>query len=356
MDFDAFEKELAKRTEESFASKDDSGKFRGIFKNVSELKLFKPGEGEHIIDIVPYFCGENDPKSPKNSPRYFLDVWVHYNIGSTEDSYVCPARTFADKQNPNHIDNRCPICEYQASLKSQDDYDEELVKTLNPKRRTIYNILCYDTKNEEDKGLQVWDVAHWHLEKHLSVLSKAKGIRSGAATGGVITFSAPKTGKSIVFTKKGKAPNIEFIGHGFEDRIKGDEPYIITEEQLAKAKVLDEIVTFSNYDTIYKAFYGKALGEERTRVKQKETAPKEIEEEDIPSEAEEVAADTTSAKRTPRQSQEQEGQKCPEGGNFGVDTEELKGCTACEEEIWLACSKKKKESEAKPQEGRRVKR
>ena len=110
---------LAKKQETSHSSKDDRGKFRGIFReDIEGLQLWKVSEGDHEFDFVPYSAGQNDPDK-KISPgdfTYVLIVWVHRGIGPSEDSYICQARTNG---------KRCPVCEYQTSLKDTDASDEE---------------------------------------------------------------------------------------------------------------------------------------------------------------------------------------------------------------------------------------
>ena len=129
---DDFDEELAKRAAESNARRDDTGKFRGIMREKEGLKMWRPGEGSHTFNIVPYRAGKHDPELPEGKPSYFLDVWVHYNVGSNEDSFVCPARTFGKKKNLLHLTERCPICEQQAEFRKELDKldDEDQIKQM----------------------------------------------------------------------------------------------------------------------------------------------------------------------------------------------------------------------------------
>ena len=364
LNYDDFDAELSQRAAESFARKDDTGKFRGILRETEGVKMWRPGEGSHIFDIVPYRTGEHDPKLPKGALAYVLDVWVHFNVGATEDSFVCPARTFSDKKNPLHQTERCPICDDQnrlrKSMESLEDEDEikameDQIKALNPRRRVLYNVLVLDNAAEEEKGVQIWDVAHWSMERHLSVLSEKKRGPSGAVVGGHIPFASPKNGKSVVFNKKGKGMNTEFLGHRFEER----EGYVIGPELLQAAKVLDEAINIPTYNDLYLSYHGVASGEERPVA-----AAKPVED---------ITADQQSAGRrtlrtpvedpkpveTAAETKVEEGKdnKCPAGGVFGRDADKIPGCRKCADDIWQACSKLAEEAAAAAapeSEGRRL--
>src|SRR4030067_1887156 len=233
---------LQTKTKESYECRDDSGQFKNIFKDEFSNKLWKCGEGEHLLDIIPYPAGKHDPKSKEGEWGYLLDIWVHYGIGVNQDAYVCPARNYGQP---------CPICEYREEVRRQDDYDEDLVKELTPKRRSIYNIICYNSEKEESKGVQIFDSAHWFMEKHISSLAKTPARGVGKSTDSYIAFSDPDEGKSISFTRKGTKRNSEFLGHKFVDR-----NYIIPDEVLNTAFILDESINICSYDEIKNAFMG----------------------------------------------------------------------------------------------------
>lgn len=364
LNYDDFDAELSQRAAESFARKDDTGKFRGILRETEGVKMWRPGEGSHIFDIIPYRTGKHDPKLPAGALAYVLDVWVHFNVGATEDSFVCPARTFSDKKNPLHTQERCPICEQQNELRKsmerlEDDDEikamEDQIKALNPRRRVLYNVLVLDNAAEEEKGVQIWDVAHWSMERHLSVLSEKKRGPSGAVVGGHIPFASPKTGKSVVFSKKGKGMNTEFLGHRFEER----QGYVIGPELLGAAKVLDEAINIPTYNDLYLAYHGVAPGEEKP-VAAAAAKP-----------AEDITADKTEQPSTRRGLRTQvddpkpaetvtgsetkvEGSKenaCPAGGVYGRDADKIPGCRKCADPIWQACSKLAEEAAAAAPEG-----
>ena len=249
-----FREGLIKRLNRSYEKKDDRGRFKSIFKEGLDIQFWQCSEGEHLIDIIPYLAGKNDPEVKEGEPTYCLDIWVHTNIGVNEDSYICLSRTY---------NKPCPICEYQKKLKAQ-GADPDTIAALNPTRRVVYNIVCYDSEKEEEKGVQVWEVAHWFMERHLVVLAK------GSRRSGVICFADPEEGKSIAFTRQGKGRNTQFIGHRFVDR-----DYKIPPEILESAYTLDEIIHIPTYDEVKEAFFGAEIGAEELEEKEE---PKEKEE------------------------------------------------------------------------------
>lgn len=233
---------LLKKTQHSYEHRDDSGQFKDIFVDSPELKKWKCKAGEHLIDIIPYIAGPRDPNTKEGEWTYVLILWVHYGVGINQDGYVCPARNY---------NLPCPICEYREELRKQEDYDEELVKSLNPKKRSIYNVIVLDSEKEREKGIQIFDVAHWFMEKHL--VSQAKiPVRPGEkVVMPYVPFSDLEEGKTVSFERKGEKKNSEFLSHKFIDR-----SYTYPIEYAEAAYQLDAWIVIADYDEIKAAFYG----------------------------------------------------------------------------------------------------
>lgn len=241
----AMKDEMSQRLQESYNSKDDSGKFKSIYvkEKQGNTPLWKCSEDEHFIDIIPYIAGSQHPSVKEGKLACNLDFYVHRKVGVNEDSYVCLARTFGKK---------CPICDEQAEIRKQDDYDEKYVKSLNPTRRVLYNIVVRDNDKEERKGIQLFEVSHWLFEKELAELSKKP------RGGGFITYSDPDDGKTLCFRKKGNGPtNTEYKAFQFFDR---NEP--ISDEILDTALSLDELIHLPTYEEVKNAFFGLESDEE----------------------------------------------------------------------------------------------
>jgi len=311
-------KQLKNRTQESHDRREDSGRFGSFFReDLEDVSFWSCGEGEHQIDIIPYIAGANNPKVEEGEFSYLLDIWVHQGVGVNEDQFVCPGRNYGDP---------CPICEHQRELRRADDFDEDLVKSLSPKRRVIYNIVCYDSDKEESKGIQVWNVAHWFMERYLTPLAKQP------KSGGFVPFADPDDGKQICFERKGSGQtSTEYLGHKFLDR-----DYKISDELLDGACCLDELIHIPTYDELRDVYYG-SFGTRDSEKTQEEEKP-EVQEE-------------------PRKKESVEMDSCPAGGEFGIDTDRLDQCDPCD--IWDDCARRADEIEEdkkKKREQRRLKR
>jgi hypothetical protein len=238
--------EISQRTQESYNSKDSSGKFKSIFIKdaLGKVEFWKCSEDEHFINIIPYLAGKNNPNVKEGNWAYNLDIFVHRKVGVNEDSFICLSRSFGRK---------CPICDEQARLRSLDDYDDKFVKSLNPTRRVVYNIECIDSEKESRKGIQLFDVSHFLFEKELAeIAKKPRG-------GGFILFSHPDEGKTVFFRKSGNGPtNTEYKAFKFEDRT---EP--IPDEILDAALCLDELIHIPSYEEVYNSYFGVEVDAER---------------------------------------------------------------------------------------------
>jgi hypothetical protein len=292
---------MMQRTEESARNTSGSNKWRDYLVDDFTGTKWKVSEEEHLIDIIPYLCGDQDPRFDPGTPTYFLDLWVHQRLGITEDAFVCPASNF--KGRP------CPICEHLLKMRASGNFTDDELRDLTPKRRVLYNIICYDTPKEEDKGIQVWEASYHLTENELVELARNRRGK------GYVPFADPDVGKSISFIRKGKGPGTRYKGYTLEDR-----PEPISEDILDSAYTLDELIVVPTYEELAEVFapvapeiepghdmgddvpfgMGKESEEEeeeekpkarrsrtRTKTKAKEQEPKEPEEEPEEEEPEE---------------------------------------------------------------------
>jgi hypothetical protein len=322
-----YKEELAKRTEESYRSKDDSGRFKSIFEpsKMGGITRWKPSEDDHSINIIPYFAGKNNPKVKEGKSTYFLDLFVHSRVGVNEDSYVCLNRNYGQK---------CPICEHQAQLRKEGDEDEEYIKSLNPTRRAIYNIEVLDNPKEKAKGVQLWEVSHFLFEKELAELAKKK---SG---GGFVYFSTPDTeeGRIVSFRRKGEGKATKFPALSFEER---EEP--VSDEVLDAARCIEDLIHIPTYEEVYAAAFPETS---------KETAKKkEDDDDDRPVRKTEDDDDDRPVRKredddekdVPEKVEEVEGE-CPIGQVFGKEFDEFENCDNCK--VREACKEKYNELRA----------
>jgi len=327
---DKMYEELNKRIQESYDSRQSSGKFKGIFKEDLQIPVWKIKDGEHLIDIIPYLIGEGNP-SPRVKPGeigYVLTLFVHNGVGVNENQYVCLSRNY---------NKPCPVCEYKLKLKNAGD-DEDSLKTLNPTRRCIYNVVVYDDEKEQDKGIQIMLVAHYFMERHLAELSKSP------KRGGKINYTAPdKTGKAISFKREGTgAKNTQYLGHRFIDR-----DYAIADEILDSTYCLEEIVHVPSYEEVYEALHGKQI-ETKTDL--------------TPLLAESPAATDGMTRHfrkgpgipiPPEKGPENDDPSCPDDqGQIGVSIDKLRACQNCS--VYEQCFALNEEIEKMEREKRRA--
>jgi hypothetical protein len=301
-DRDTLKEELLKRTQESDERKEGESlaKYFDPDMELNFVKFPPTKEEPHIFDIIPWIAGNKMPsfmRIKEGKPAYYLDIYVHQNIGPAKTWVVCPSNNYGEP---------CPICEYIDELvrdgKEYDDYSD-----IAPKRRCVYNVLNQSTEKEIRKGVQIWEVSHRFSEKPIQ--AAAKNPRGG----GSIPFSHPgkDVGASISFSvDKDKYHTIS--GHKLVPREED-----ISDEILSSAYQLDQIIKVYSYKEITKIF---------SKV--------EVDGDDVPEyeEKERVVEDRPIVAKAPS------GDVCPGGGEFGVDIDQLTECEECA--IYRKCSKK----------------
>ncbi len=323
---DKMRSSLQKGTEDSYRRKDGSGQFKTYFDDVKMdgVPKFNPGKGTWIIDIIPYEVGENDPHNNPGDYAYVLDVLVHMGIGPADERIVCPAQ----------FNRPCPICEKVKELNNSGaDYKTE-IKPLVAKRRTIYNVIVRENHEEEKKGVQVMEMAHFFLEKNIAALSK------NPRKGGYIVFSDPDVGKSISFRRTGVgAENTAYDAYQFVDR-----PEVISDAELEGARCLDDLISIRDYDdilSIISAHKPKQEEEEAPAPPSRSTSRRNIhkeEEHQDEQQEEEKQQEEEAPTPPPRSAKAGTKLKCPvKGGVFGDSLDEFEECNECS--LYDACEK-----------------
>ena len=364
VDREAYQKCLLDRQKESERTKNFSGKSIYKSEKVSNVSFYSPKAGDHLIDIIPHITGENHPTIAPGKAQYYLDIWVHYGLNDDNSQCLCLSKNFGKK---------CPICEHQKQLR-EEGADDKVWKNIGPKRRTIYNIVSFDSEKEQSKGVQLWNVAHFYMEMHLTKLMKGP-VRPGRKVNvseAYIIFSDPDEGRSVAFSiedPKSKDDFPKYVGHRFVDR-----DYSIPDEQLAAAICLDDLLHIPSYNEVYELYWGEKVGskvkENKTDEVEDEIA--EIEEETDEVEEVEAPAPTRSgrkpAKSEPEPEIEEEVEKeieeeieeeekpaptpkknkvkkaasavtCPMGFEYAVEFDTYEECDDCPEDTWTACKK-----------------
>jgi len=334
----AMRDQLKKRTEDSYKRKDEFGPDFTFFKKDVTISSWRPKAGVHVIDIIPFIAGPQmpiEPYTPEGDLAYVLDIFVHMRVGGGDVPYVCLSKNYREP---------CPICEHQKELRQQDDYDGDLVKSLYPKRRCVYNVICYDTDDEIQKGIQVFEIAHFYMEKHLVPLALDQRTKE------FLPFADPINGKSIQFECKigsyefkkadgttGKGKAMEFFAHKFLDR-----DYEIPDGDLDAAHQLDLLVHKPTYEEVYEAYWGDKPGEAEKPATRRTAGRRPT---NAANEAKPPAATSSNRRKPGTRSQPKSEQAkkespapapakdesgCPAGGKFGEDIDQLAECNECE--------------------------
>lgn len=123
------------------------------------MSLFSAEKGLMLLDILPYEVGKGNPFADKGMLYFERTYFVHRNIGPSQSTYVCPAKT-ANKP--------CPICEEAQKLRANadDKEEEDTAKQMFPKQRQLFNVIDL---NEGKKGVQLWDMSYHNFGKKLQV-------------------------------------------------------------------------------------------------------------------------------------------------------------------------------------------
>jgi len=340
--------DLMKRHQEQVDSKDSGTKYPTIFDEdqiPKGIEFWRCKPGEHLIDIIPFFAGTQHPKVREGELAYVVDLWVHVGVGPMNVPYPCTTKNFKETD---------PICEYV----SQNRLSTEEWKRVSPKRRTAYLVWVHDSPEEEKKGLQIWEVAHFYFEEKIDEIAKSP------RGGGAVAFSDIESGKSIAFTVKKVGTykdakgvdrdSIGYLGHRFVDR----DIDVIPERILAQSFSLDEVIKMKpDYDEMSEAFFGKGGSssgpEEEDEIPFKPGKKPPIKKDQEKEEDHDDSDDNNSEEETPEESDEEDNDTPDdEDGDSGDeeevcphDPESFGECDEhpeCEEDggcpLWDACS------------------
>jgi hypothetical protein len=238
------------------------------------IEFFRCKEGEHIVDILPWEAGPDmpvdetgeNPITEEGDYDYVLDLFVHQNVGSMNQPFVCPWENF---RKP------CPICEYiKANRLPKEEWSQKRAK-----RRSIYLIWNRINSEEEKKGVQIFDSAHFFMEEKLEEIAK---LPRG---GGYITFSDPDEGKSVCWTRKGSGKeNTSYIGHKFLDS-ESRIPDWVLDQTFSLDKVIEMHPTYEEIDAAFNGAPKKKDDDsepKKKKPKKKKKTTKKKKDKDIP--------------------------------------------------------------------------
>ena len=313
----------------------------------------KDGKGEiHRIDLVPFEVGAIFPDKtfvgnpPEEGDSAFrLDLNVHTQVGSENATIVCPKHSFrsgiakGDKKG-------CPWCELMAQLQAAESDREKRNKIWNamkPKRRCMYNVIVRDGDEEEDKGVQIFEIAHATFQEKLN---KEQDVLKKEGEG-EIQYADIDDGKLISFQAYTKSSGdftfTDIDSVKFKDRVRNKKPYVISDEELEAAHDLGKFIKLLSYDEIL------ALMDEEPKVAEEE------DEDEVPEKDLKLSRKNKNKKAEEKEEEEEEDppfeqeekkkkfippDQCPFGYEMGVDYLTQEECEECEGDYFTNCVKK----------------
>ena len=317
----------------------------------ADTPIFKPKKGPYNLDFLPYEVKvDNHPEVSKGDLWYQRTYFVHFNVGDGNEAAIC-LRT---------VKKPCPICEHVKELYNSDaQEDNDLAKELKAKERELYNIIDLD---DQDKGVQLFDMSY-----HLFGKALDEEINEGEEE--LADFAELEGGKTLVcsFRKKKLGTNefFEVRKIDFEDRDDYDD------DILEEVHDLDSLLNIKDYETLQKELYGvidedddKDEEEEEKEEKKSKTSKtskkrtekkkpfdggkkkskvkdEEEDEDEDENEEEKPSKGKKGKKKDSSKGKSSKKNKCPHGGTFGEDNDQLDECEDCE--IWVECEEASEE-------------
>jgi hypothetical protein len=222
------------------------GRFPTVFNkaNIPEgVEFWFCKEGRHTVDVIPWEAGPDMPLDGNGNPMveegelaHILELFVHTNVGTMKQPYVCPYENFGLP---------CPICEYRNNLTERIPKDE--YSKLRAKHRNVFLVWVHDDRDQMKKGLQIFEAAHYFMGEPLE---EAAELPRG---GGQEAYYDWDEGKNVTWRRKGSgATDTDYIGHKLIDRER-DVPDKIYDSSFS----VDQIVNMHpTYEEIQTAFRG----------------------------------------------------------------------------------------------------
>lgn len=212
-------KQARKRAEQHAGSRDN------YIKDV--VDLYKPGEGDNLIRIIPPTWEGND--------HYGLDIYVHYNVGPDSAAYLCLNKM---------LDEPCPICEERNRAEAEGDKD--YAKKLRPTKRVLFYLVDRD---KEAEGIKAW-ASPWTIDKDIMIQS------TDSRTQEFYAVDDPDEGYDITIKREGTGERTEYTVR----MARRESELDLTDAMLdiMEDTPIPEILQYFPYDRIAQVFGGQS--------------------------------------------------------------------------------------------------
>jgi len=289
------------------------------------------------IDFMQFIATEKNPnKVPTGMPAYKLQVSVHRYVGPEEGTFLCLQKMYGKP---------CPICEEAEILRQDTTTKKGVLDKLKPKERVYYVIL---DKNSTNK-FQIFEESYYLFQDKLLV--------AAGAGGRYVTFQSLENGKTVEFLAiKTTKPSSDGISYTFNEYQQFNfidrKPY--DERIYAQVYPLDKMLIIPTYEEVSNAYYGFD-GDQTAKQPHVQGIPVNNPVQEAESlylggvDPVAVAMEnggvvpqeqivTTSGSQVDTNTGEVVNQ-CPDGYEFGKQTDEFQACAICPKEIYDKCNK-----------------
>ena len=346
------------------AAKEAQANSYGYLNIPRKVSVYKAEPDSKVrFDVIPYIITdkrhpdklETDGVALEGDPWYKRPFKIHRNIGPGRgQTIVCPTS----------IGKKCPVCEYRTKLFAEGDKEE--AKIYNVSKRVLYNIIPLEHTKIEEKP-HIFDISAAMFQQLLGQELKEKewaeafpSLEEGYSL--YVRFVSKTIGTSKPFAE---ATRIDFEEreHAYDESIMDD---VANLDELLIVKTYKELEALlfeiEDEDVADDDIVTEDTEEEPTSARKKKTMQKkeEVDEDnEEPPKAKRTAKakrtvhekkveeEPPKAKRTVRKKKEEEeeeaeeeaaeeGDSCPFGHEFGVDTDDFDDCYDCD--LWDACN------------------
>lgn len=205
------------------------GNFDTLFK--PQFKLYKMREGKNIIRILP--------PTWEDAKHYGYDIFVNYNIGVDNQSYLSLSKMKGEKD---------PLAE--AKKQAERDGDKKLAKALNPTQRILMWVI---DRQDEDEGPQLFN-SPFTLDKAIANLSFDEDTKE------VVFIDDPENGCDVRFYKEGSGLKTDYDA----SKMKILKPSPLCDDeglqdewlQFVQDNPIPDVLNFCDYDHIANVFDG----------------------------------------------------------------------------------------------------
>lgn len=327
---DMMKKEAPRKIKEGETGSSASEYYLDLPKGV---KNYSPKAEEHTANLwmIPYEITQDNRMDSLTPGQYsfYRKILVHRNVGAgqAKRTVICPTC----------VNKRCPICDWFAENRNNDQYDwNEVLKHLQPSERHLFNVCVQE---DEPGKVKVYDASDYCFSKLLfkmialddeDVAVGLADVEDGSVT--KVSF-VPKSGPNATYAF---ADVIQF------KRRKEDIPDRILEQAVDLDSIL-KVLGYNELMTLWQSGFLPDDGNKYVAEEHEEPEPEEDESnpelDSVPDEPE-PEPEPEKEKAPYKKSSDSD---CPFGHEFGTDNDKKADCKKCE--VWEDCyaaSKKRK--------------